>query len=264
MEINCYTLIQSFAASGGIWRAYSIRPYNRGLLKTENQKQKRNPDHIEIPETRFFSCLVFFSCLDARKEPKENQGIKDASQVWLGACLEGRILLRPYISWYTDILTISSYPCRAQKHTPPERFRRKRRGVPMHKNDHSPPPAVFVGRILLRPYTIGKSEIKKRERIRYPCRGVLHTPHKYLIKDHFILHKYTSSPSPAVFVGRMQYAPTLPENLKSKNKNESGIRVEAYCIRPTNILLRIIMRYTNTPLYRLRRRSWGVCNTPLP
>ena len=31
-----------------------------------------------------------------------------------------------------------------------------------------------------------------------------------------------------------QYAPTLPKNLKSKNKNESGIRVGAYCIRPTN------------------------------
>ena len=29
-------------------------------------------------------------------------------------------------------------------------------------------------------------------------------------------------------------APTLLENLKSKNENESGTRVGAYCIRPTN------------------------------
>ena len=87
----------------------------------------------------------------------------------------------------------------------------------MHKNDHSPPPAASVRRMLLRPYRITgmeseksirpysteKSEIKKQERIRYPCRGVLHTPYKYPIKNHYILHKYTSSPPPAAFVGRM-------------------------------------------------------------
>ena len=78
------------------------------------------------------------------------------------------------------------------------------------------------------------------------------------------MHRNDHSPPPAAFVGRMLLRPTLLENLKSKNENESGTRVGAYCIRPTNILLRIIMRYTNTPLYRLRRRSWGVCNTPLP
>ena len=63
------------------------------------------------------------------------------------------------------------------------------------------------GRMLLRPYYTGKSEIKKQERIRYPCRGVLHTPHKYPIKDYFMLHKYTSSPLPAASEGRMRYAP---------------------------------------------------------
>ena len=57
------------------------------------------------------------------------------------------------------------------------------------------------------------------------------------------MHKYTSSPPPAVFVRRMQYAPTLTENLKSKNKNESGTRVGAYYIRPTNILSRNILRF---------------------
>ena len=93
----------------------------------------------------------------------------------------------------------------------------------MHKYASSLPPAVFVGRMLLRPYRITgmeseksirpysteKSEIKKQERIRYPCRGVLHTPYKYPIKNHYILHKYTSSPPPAAFVGRIQYAPTM-------------------------------------------------------
>jgi len=77
----------------------------------------------------------------------------------------------------------------------------------MHKNDHSPPPAAFVERMLLRPYTIEKSEIKKQEQIRYPCRGVLHTPHKYSIKDHYTLHKYTSSPPLVAFVERMLLRP---------------------------------------------------------
>ena len=41
----------------------------------------------------------------------------------------------------------------------------------------------------------------------YPCRGVLHTPHKYPIKDYFMLHKYTSSPPPAASGGRMLLRP---------------------------------------------------------
>ena len=57
----------------------------------------------------------------------------------------------------------------------------------------------------------------------YPCRGVLHTPHKYPIKDYFMLHKYTSSPPPAAFLGRMQYVPTLPDNREQKTKNKKGI-----------------------------------------
>ena len=65
--------IHVFAASGSVWWAYAIRPYIWRHLKTKPQKQKRNSDHVGILEIRFFSCLVFFSCLDARKEPKENQ-----------------------------------------------------------------------------------------------------------------------------------------------------------------------------------------------
>ena len=137
------------------------------------------------------------------------------------------------------------YPGRGVLHTPPERFRRKRRGVPMHKNDHSPPPAAFVRRMLLRPYTIGKSEIKKQGRMRYPCMCVLHTPHKYSIKEYSTLHKYTSSPPPAVLVGRMQYAPTvlqewnlknenaptLPENLRSKKQEQKTRIHDSTCTR---------------------------------
>ena len=36
--------------------------------------------------------MIFFSCLDARKEAKENQDVRDASQVWLGTYLEARNL----------------------------------------------------------------------------------------------------------------------------------------------------------------------------
>ena len=125
----------------------------------------------------------------------------------LRQCLWG-VCNTPLLCYRNGIHKIRMYLGRGVLHTHPERFRRKRRGVPMHKNDHSPPPAAFVR--------------------------------------------------------RMQYAPTLPKNLKSKNKNESGTRVGTYCIRPANILSRNILRYTNTRLRRLRRCLWGVCNTPLP
>ena len=35
-----------------------------------------------------FASLIFFSSLDRRKEAKEDQGIRDAGQVWLGTYLE--------------------------------------------------------------------------------------------------------------------------------------------------------------------------------
>ena len=53
----------------------------------------------------------------------------------------------PY--YRNGIHKIRMYPGRGVLHTPPERFRRKRRGVPMHRNDHSPPPVAFVWRMLL-------------------------------------------------------------------------------------------------------------------
>ena len=47
----------------------------------------RYPAKLPRPRQRAFSCL------DARKEAKEDQGIRDASQFWPGTCLE--ILRRP-------------------------------------------------------------------------------------------------------------------------------------------------------------------------
>lgn len=109
----------------------------------------------------------------------------------------------PLPCYRNGIHKIRMYPGRGVLHTPTECFRRKQRGVPIHKNDHSPSPAAFVGRMLLHPYTIGKSEIKKQGRMRYPCMCVLHTPHKYSIKEYSTLHKNDHSPPPAAFVGRM-------------------------------------------------------------
>ena len=53
------------------------------------------------------------------------------------------------------------YPGRGVLHTPSERFQRKRRDTPRHKNNHSPPPAAFVKAYAIRPYIIGMSENKR-------------------------------------------------------------------------------------------------------
>ena len=50
-----------------------------------------------------------------------------------------------------DILRIRSYLGRGVSHTPYERFRRKRRDTPRHKNNHSPPPAASGGRMRYAP-----------------------------------------------------------------------------------------------------------------
>ena len=115
----------------------------------------------------------------------------------------------PLSCYRNGIHKIRMYPGRGVLHTLPERFRRKRRGVPMHKNDHSPPPAVFVRRMLLRPY-----HITRMESIKYRCTQVgaycIRPPERFRRKRRgLLMHKNDHSPPPAVFVGRMQYAPTM-------------------------------------------------------
>ena len=128
------------AAFGSICGAYAIRPYRIRIKK----------DFL-MGNGLFSAFLIFFSCLDARKEAKENQALcrGRGSLAWYVS--GGRMLLRPYISWYTDILTIKMHPGRGVSHTPSERFRRKRRDTPRHKNNHSPPPAASGRRIQYAP-----------------------------------------------------------------------------------------------------------------
>ena len=38
--------------------------------------------------------MIFFSSLDRRKEVKEDQGVRDASQVWLGTCWNLSVWIR--------------------------------------------------------------------------------------------------------------------------------------------------------------------------
>jgi len=58
------------AAFGSICGAYAIRPYRIRIKK----------DFL-MANGLFSDFLIFFSSLDRRKEAKEDQGIRDASQV---------------------------------------------------------------------------------------------------------------------------------------------------------------------------------------
>jgi len=54
--------------------------------------------------------MIFFSCLDARKEAKENQGVRDAGQIWLGACLDASNLRDSAPSTVLDVPGQTSPP----------------------------------------------------------------------------------------------------------------------------------------------------------
>ena len=61
------------------------------FLPSRNTKTRRVLHFLlnrEFEAWRVLPLLLFFSCLDARKEAKENQGIRDASQVLPGTSLE--------------------------------------------------------------------------------------------------------------------------------------------------------------------------------
>ena len=80
------------AAFGSICWAYAIRPYRIRIKK----------DFL-MGNGLFSVFLIFFSCLDARKEAKEDQGVRDASQVWPGTCLE---VCHPGKLWLSAILEV--------------------------------------------------------------------------------------------------------------------------------------------------------------
>ena len=61
-------------------------------------------------DTRFSSPMIFFSCLDARKEAKEDQGVRDASQVWPGTYLEASNLRDSVPSTILDVPGKTSLP----------------------------------------------------------------------------------------------------------------------------------------------------------
>ena len=120
------------------------------------------------------------------------------------------------------------YPGRAQKHTPLARL----------SSTPSPLAGRLVGRMQYAPTLPKKEEVSSgkyyllsrtirdeyvfhffmsnRLSDRYPCRGVLHTPH--------IDSTSTLSPLTGRLVGRMQYAPTLPAE-KSDFKGWWGLRL---------------------------------------
>ena len=54
--------------------------------------------------------LIFFSCLDARKEAKEDQGVRDAGHIWPGTYLEANNLRDSGSSAILDVLGKTSPP----------------------------------------------------------------------------------------------------------------------------------------------------------
>ena len=174
------------------------------------------------------------------------------------------------------------YPGRAQKHTPLARL--------------SSTPTPFAGRLVGRkqyvPTLPEKDEISlgrcfplsrtmadkyvfhffmsNRLSDRYPGRAQKHTP----------LARLSSTPTPFVgrLVGRMQYAPTLPEKERFPRVGITyclGQRwINTYFFSPCLIGYQIgthvgRKRIRSLHVYRLPFRPlrgvwWGVCNTPLP
>ena len=154
---TCYTTcfpipanaqIHVFTVSGGVCGAYDVAPlpcYKNGIHK------------IRMHPGRGAKAYAL------RTFPKETKRLANAQKRSFaasgGVC--GAYAIAPLSCYRNGIHKIRMYPGRGVLHTPPERFRRKRRGVPMHKNDHSPPPAAFVGRMLLRHYRITGMESEK-------------------------------------------------------------------------------------------------------
>ena len=52
--------------------------------------------------------MIFFSSLDRRKEAKEDQGVRDASQVWPGTCWNLSVWVRIGLCVYLKIKGLQS------------------------------------------------------------------------------------------------------------------------------------------------------------
>ena len=197
--------------------------------------------------------------------------------------LVGRMLLRPYIiekrggflgycfpssrtmaDEYVFLFSMSNrlsdrYPIRAQKHTPLARL----------SSTLSPFPGRLVGRIQYAPTLPEKDKVSSgryyllsrtirdkyvfhsimsnRLSDRYPCRGVLNT----------YLARLSSTPTPLAgrLVGRMKYAPTLPE----KDEVSSGMCFLLSQTMADQYVFLFFMSNRLSDRYPCR----GVLNTPL-
>ena len=141
----------------------------------------------------------------------------EKDEVSLGRCFPlSRTMADKYVSFFSISNRLSDMcPCRAQKHTPLVRLLstlsplagrlvgRMQYAPTLSKKDEG-----SSGRYFLLSRTVGDKYVSffsmsNQLSNRQPCRGVLNTPHI----------DSTSTPSPLAgrLVGRMQYAPTLPE-----------------------------------------------------
>ena len=142
--------------------------------------------------------------------------LPEKDEVSLGMCfLLSRTMADEYVSFFSMSNRLSDgYPGRAQKHTPLARLsstlsplagrlvRRMQYAPTLSEKDK-----VYSGRCFPLSRTMADKSVFhffmfNRLSDRYPCRGILNTPHIDLTSTH--------SPFAGHLVGRMQYAPTLP------------------------------------------------------
>ena len=108
--------------------------------------------------------------------------------------------------YHTSIKCV--YPCRGILHTPHKHPERDERINHKPQNDYPFLPGMIEGRMQYAPTQahLYHPSIKYA----YPCRSVLHTPHKHSARDERI-NKESQNDCPfslGMIEGRMQYAPT--------------------------------------------------------
>ena len=127
---------------------------------------------------------------------------------FLSGMIEGCMQYAPTQAhlYHTSIKYV--YPCRTQKHTPHKHPTRDEHLYHESSNDYTAPAWPIRGRMLYDPTQahLYHPSIK----CVYPCRGILHTPHKHPVRDEYPYYK-TQNDCPfllGMIEGRMQYAPT--------------------------------------------------------